>query len=638
MAGMRTSFVPAVLSALLCSVSSLAAQTAQGSAPTPSVVLGSVSQRPATSLNGPWHFIIDPYRNGWGNWPNEPTIPSTKGYLDDKHPDPRGPVQEYDWAKEPVLSVPSDWNSQKPELLYYEGLLWYQRTVTYHPRPGMKTFLHFGAAAYRADVAVNGQNICEHRGAFTSFDCDASAALKDGENSIVVAIDNLRMRDRVPTTKTDWWNYGGLTGEVSLVDVPATYIDDTMLTLDRGQGDHITARAHVEGAAIGTTVALRIPDLQVEAKGKTDADGMVLLSASPKGLERWSPDHPKLYKVAWQVEGGRHGAAAPGESTSDQLTDSVGFRTIEVEGGKILLNGKPIFLKGVSMHAEAPRSYPDYPASQSGRAWSEADAQLTFGWAKELGCNFVRMAHYPYPEAFLREADRMGLLVWEEDPVYWSIDWNSPEALASAKQQLHEMIRRDRNRAAIGLWSMSNETPISPERTQFIQKLVEQARQEDPSRLITSALLSPFKKDADGHTTATLDDPLGQYLDVLGYNEYIGWYTGKADDAPGYTWLNPSGKPVILSEFGGGAKTGLHGDVLDRWTEEYQAHLFEKQFEMIAKLPFVQGTTPWVLMDFRSPTRQLPGIQDGYNRKGLVSVKGEKKQAFGVVKNFYAGR
>ena len=618
---------------LLCVCAPLPAQ----SLPAPTV-LASASQRQAISLDGQWHYIVDPYRNGWGGWPNEPALPSARGYITDKRPDPHGPVQEYDWVNEPELAVPGDWNSQRPQLLFYEGLLWYQRTVDYHPKPGMHTFLHFGAAAYRANVAVNGQNVCEHQGAFTSFDCDATTALKDGENSIVVAVDNVRMRDRVPTTKTDWWNYGGLTGEVSLLEVPAAYIDDDTLTLERGDGDHITGRAHVEGAAIGTGVTLRIPELQVEAHGKTDADGEVLFTVNPKGLERWSPEHPRLYKVEWQVESDRSGRDHVMDRVEDHLDDQVGFRTVEVRGSDILLNGKPLFLKGVSMHAEAPRSFPDYPGSQTGRAWSEADAKLTLGWAKALGCNFVRMAHYPYPEAFLREADREGLLVWEEVPVYWSIDWNSPAALSSAQSQLHELIRRDHNRAATILWSMSNETPISPERTEFIHKLVTQARQDDPSRLITSAMLTPFSKDADGHPTATLNDPLNQYLDVLGYNEYIGWYTGKSDDAPNYRWTDPTGKPVIVSEFGGGSKVGLHGAADERWTEEYQAHLFEKQFEMIGKLPFVKGTTPWVLMDFRSPTRQLPGIQDDYNRKGLVSVTGEKKKAFGVVQNFYAGK
>jgi len=230
-----------------------------------------------------------------------------------------------------------------------------------------------------------------------------------------------------------------------------------------------------------------------------------------------------------------------------------------------------------------------------------------------------------------RLADKMGILVWSEIPVYWSIDWTNPHTLDVARQQLHEMIRRDHNKASVILWSMSNETPISNERTAFIRKLVAQARQEDPTRLITSAMLTPFHGK-----TAVLDDPLGADLDVLGYNEYIGWYTGKPEDAPTYKWEDPMNKPVIISEFGGGAKAGLHGPADQRFTEEYEAEIFKQQFVMFRDMPFLRGITPWVLMDFRSPTRLLPGIQDGYNRKGLISDKGEKKKAFFVLQDYYA--
>jgi beta-glucuronidase len=599
-------------------VSSLAAQSLP-----PTTVLVSADMRPAQSLDGQWHYLVDPYRNGWGGWPNQPPLPSPHGYISDPHPTPTGPLAEWNWAKEPLLAVPGDWNSQRPELLYYEGLLWYERDFVYHPRPGTHAYLHFGAADYKANVAVNGINVCAHEGGYTSFDCDASSALKDGDNFIVVAVDNVRERDRVPTTKTDWWNYGGLTGGVSLITVPDAFIDDEGLTLDRGPGDHISGYAHVVGAPAGTPVTLHIASLGIDAHAKTDAQGRAAFSVDPQHLERWTPEQPKLYDVTF-------------ETGSDTLRDEVGFRTIEVQGDKILLNGKPIFLRGVSMHAEAPRHWPTWPESPTGRASSDADAKLLLGWVKSLNCNFVRMAHYPYPEPFLREADRMGLLAWSEIPVYWSIDWTSPAALASAQSQLHEMVRRDHNHAAIILWSMSNETPPGPERTQFIHTLIDQARSEDPSRLITSAIVTPFKKDADGHEHAMLDDPLDQYLDVLGYNEYIGWYMGKPDDAPSYIWADPTGKPVIMSEFGGGAKAGLHGSENDRWTEEYQAHLFTEQFKMLDKIPFLQGTTPWVLMDLRSPTRQLPDIQDGYNRKGLISDRGVKKEAYGVVKSHYA--
>ncbi len=591
-------------------------------AQTMATLIPTASQRQTIRLDGPWHYLVDPYRAGWDDSSAAQPEPKKNGYNSDARPDPHGPVVEYEWDKEPVLQVPGDWNTQRPELLFYEGLLWYQHRFQFHPRAGMRTFLHFGAANYRADIAVNGANICRHEGGFTSFDCEVTDALKDGENTVVAAVDNVRTADRVPMNKTDWYNYGGLTGEVSLVEVPQRFLDEDGLALERGAGDRITGFAHVVDAAAGTPVRLRIPELGIAATAATDAQGRAIFSVEPKKLERWSPEHPRLYGVEWQVGG-------------DLVRDEVGFRTIEVRGTEILLNGRPIYLRGISMHAEAPRSYPGEPDSKTGRAATDADARLMLGRAKALGCNFVRMAHYPYPVSYAEEADRLGLLLWEEIPVYWAIHWQNPDTFQAAKGQLDEMIRRDRNRASIAMWSMSNETPISADRTEFIGRLTAEARKDDPTRLITSAMLTPMQKAGDGHLVATLDDPLGKYLDVLGQNEYIGWYTAKSDDAPSVEWKDPLGKPVIVSEFGGDARAGRHGTADDRWTEEYQAHLFEQQLQMIVKVPFIDGLTPWVLVDFRSPTRQAPGIQDGYNRKGLLSPEGEKKLAYEVLHKRY---
>ncbi len=593
---------------------------ATASAMLPPTVLVDVDHRPQQSLDGAWHYIVDPYRNGWDNWIDIQSAPSERGYIRDTEPIPGGPLQEYSFSQSPIIQVPGDWNSQVDKLFFYEGVVWYERHFNWHAKPYTHTFVHIGAANYRANIAVNGSNVCEHQGGFTSFDCDASLALKEGENTIVIAVENERKRERVPTLKTDWWNYGGLTGEVSLVDVPENYIDDEVLNLDKGSSDtdaRITGYAHLAGAPAGAMVHLRIPDLHIDLSAVTNAQGRAPFAFSVRGLERWTPDHPRLYTIEWMAG-------------ADNLRDEVGFRTIEVQGDQILLNGKPIFLRGVSLHAEAPRPATASGPAITGRAFSDADAKLLLGWAKDLDCNFVRLAHYPHQETMMREADRAGLLVWSEIPVYWSIDWSSDAALSIAQQQLSENIRRDHNKASVIFWSVSNETPNSPERVAFLRKLLEQARVQDPTRLLTSAIVTSFS-----NRVASLDDPLGQYLDVLGYNEYLGWYSARPDEIGSYSWKNPLAKPVIMSEFGAGAKAGLHGPPTYRFSEEYQAEVMRQQFAVFAKIPFLRGTAPWCLMDFRSPTRQLPDIQDGYNRKGLVSSEGVKKQAFDVVRDAY---
>ena len=570
-----------------------------------STLLVDVDHRPAMSLDGPWHYIVDPYRGGWGSNTDEP---GPHGYAANTHYVPGGPLQEYDFAKAPVLEVPGDWNSQRENLFYYEGLLWYQRDFTYHPKPHTHTFLHIGAANYAAHVFVNDTLVCSHEGGFTPFDCEISSVVKDGPNFVVIAVDNQREVERVPTLKSDWWNYGGLTRDVSVVEVPDTFIDDAVLHLTNT--GEIEGFVHVTGGAAGARVSVRIADLHVDQNAVTDEHGRAKFTFHPSGLEVWSPEHPRLYKVEYAV----------GE---DRLQDDVGFRTIEVKGDEILLNGKSIFLRGVNIQGEAP--------IRGGRAYSEADAETLLGWANELHCNFVRLAHYPHDERMTRLADKMGILVWSEIPVYWAIDWTNPRTLDAAKQQLHEMIRRDQDKASVILWSMSNETQPKPERTVFIKKLITQAREEDPTRLITSAFVTRFHDK-----TAVLDDPLAPDLDVLGYNQYIGWYTDKPQAAPEYKWEDPLHKPVIMSEFGGGAKAGMHGAATEPFTEEYEAEIYKQQFLMFKNMPFLRGLAAWVLMDFRAPTRLLPGIQDGYNRKGLVSNKGEKKQAFFVLQDYYA--
>jgi beta-glucuronidase len=181
-------------------------------------------------------------------------------------------------------------------------------------------------------------------------------------------------------------------------------------------------------------------------------------------------------------------------------------------------------------------------------------------------------------------------------------------------------------------WSLSNETPVGPERLTFLKTLAEDARHLDATRLITSAMNSAENDGPDRHV---LRDPLGEFVDVLGLNEYYGWYGGRPEDADRQSWTTPYDKPLIVSEFGGGAPYGRHGDSETRWTEEYQASLFTHQLNMVGKMPHLAGLSPWVLMDFRSPRRPLAGIQDYYNRKGLFSNMGQRKQAFFVLQKFY---
>ncbi len=570
-----------------------------------SPLLQNPGARAGISLDGAWARIIDPYENGYYNHRYEP---SPNGYFVNRRQQHPSELIEYDFASSPRLSVPGDWNSQEKELFFYEGTVWYQRDFTLNKQPGRRYLVYFGAVNYRAIVFVNGVKVGEHEGGFTPFQFDVTGQVEDGDNFIVVKADNRRERDNIPTVNTDWWNYGGITRSVRLLDLPANYLADYSLQLsDAGQ---IEGWVQVTGA--GDPVEVEIDALSVRESVVPDESGFARFSiAARPGL--WSPESPLLYDVSWRFNG-------------EIVHDRIGFRHIAVDGPEILLNGKSVFLRGISLHEETPAG--------GSRAWSEADARQLLGWVKELGANFVRLAHYPHNENMVRVADELGLMVWSEIPVYWTVMFGDPEVYAKAEQQLDEMITRDRNRASVVLWSVANETPVSDERLSFLSRLAARARELDGTRLITAAL----DTQSDTAGGKMIDDPLAAVVDVIGINSYCGWYGGTPESCAQLHWQSQYDKPVIISEFGGGALQGLHGDAAQRWSEEYQAAVYENNLVMIDNMGFVRGMTPWILKDFRSPRRPLPGIQDYWNRKGILSESGEKKAAWYLLRDYYAHR
>jgi beta-glucuronidase len=572
----------------------------------PTALITNIEGRHTIDLNGRWQTIIDQYETGYYDYRYQP---STDGYFKNAKPKSPSDLIEYDFDASAQLNVPGDWNSQDQRLLFYEGTVWYKKSFDYQKKERTRLFAYFGAANYLADVYLNGQKLGRHEGGFTPFNFEITSLVREKDNFLVVKVDNKRRRDAVPTLNTDWWNYGGLTRDVNLVEVPDTFIEDYFLQLKKGSMDEIAGWVKLSSASSGKVVTVEIPEANVKQPATTDANGYAAISFKAR-LNLWSPENPKLYSVKVSTD-------------TDSVGDRIGFRSIETRGTEILLNGKPIFLRGICIHEESPL--------RGGRAFSEDDARMLLTWAKELGCNFVRLAHYPHNEYMTRLADKMGIMVWSEIPVYWTVLWDNPETFLNARNQLDENITRDKNKASVILWSVANETPVSEARIKFLKGLIDHARKLDPTRLLTAANERHY---ADPNTQL-IDDPLGEYLDVLGCNEYVGWYDGLPEKADRQTWKITQNKPLIISEFGGDALFGYHGDAGVRWTEEYQKNLYEHQLAMLKKIPSLRGMTPWILTDFRSPRRPLPRIQDFYNRKGLISSRGERKQAFYTLQNFY---
>jgi beta-glucuronidase len=278
------------------------------------------------------------------------------------------------------------------------------------------------------------------------------------------------------------------------------------------------------------------------------------------------------------------------------------------------------------MHEEIP--------TRMGRAHSREDAQLLLGWAKELNCNFVRLAHYPHNEHMVRLADEIGLLVWDEVPVYWGINYENPATYAQAKSQIRAMVERDKNRASVIVWSVANETPREdPKRLEFLNNMTATVRGIDNSRLVSAAL---DRTEDKAKNYIRITDPYAATSDVVSTNEYLGWYGSTPDRCRIVTWdVQEHRKPFLVSEFGADALHNYRADSLTIWTEDYQEWLYREQIDMLKKIPSWRGVTPWILADFRAPRRNLPGIQDGWNRKGLISSNGYKKRAWYVLKAFY---
>ena len=558
--------------------------------------------REVRSLCGDWRFTPDLFDEGLRQrWFADPPT-ALEGWTVPRDADL--------WRADP-LPVPGCWTAAagRPEWRHFEGAGWYARTFDWQPVPARpRLVLRVGAASHEARVFLNGAFVGSHRGGSTPFCLELTALATPGENRLLIQVDNRRRPDRVPMHHFDWFNHGGLHREVGLLELPSVFMRRFGVWQDEGGvGVEVVLSDPVDGV-----VDLHLPGgpAQLQVNG---GRGRAVLPGSPAA---WSPEAPILHDVA----------ASFG---TDRVTDRVGFRTLATRGGDILLNGAPVFLRGLCVH-EDDRNL--------GRVATEADMRRRAAHAKEAGCNALRLAHYPHHEMMARIADEVGLLLWSEVPVYWAIDFANPDTYADAENQLLELIERDRNRASATLWGVGNENADTDERYAFMSRLAEAARVADPTRLVAAACLI-------NRAHFRVEDRLAAHLDVVGVNEYFGWYE------PGFEGLDRLlantetgaglGKPLVISETGADALAGRRDASGNPalFTEEHQAAVYRGQIAVVSEhLGLVRGMFPWLLYDFRSERRQTP-VQRGWNRKGLIAEdKATKKLAFGVLAEWYLFR
>lgn len=565
--------------------------------------LVNITGRETESLNGIWNFAADLYDTcRRQHWFRQERLDAAGREL---------PL-DFDWENLEQITVPSSWNLQKAELYYFESFGVYTRTFRYFPKTnGERLLLRFEGAAYRTTVILNGKIIGTHDGTSTPFNADISDIVKQ-DNRIVVIADARRSPLRLPMENTDWFNYGGIYRDIYLVRLPSVYIKDWFVRLapdgnfSTVLADIYLSNADTEGMQSGGKVLLEIPELNIREEIRTE-NGKVKISVKP---ELWSPENPKLYDVKFTYES---------NGCIDTVSDRIGFRTITAKGQEILLNGKKIFLKGISVHE-------DHFAL--GKTTNEEIIRSTIRDLKEMNGSYLRLAHYPHDLRFARIADEEGVMLWEEIPVYWAIDFDNSDTYNDAENQLAELILRDRNRASVIIWSIGNENADTNSRLSFMSRLAQKAKFYDDSRLVSAACLIKHEK-------LIIEDRLTDFLDIIGINEYYGWYDPDFEKLPIILSNSNPCKPVVICEFGGDARLGHRGTADELWTEDKQKYIYERQTEIFKKCPFIAGTTPWILYDFRCP-RRFNRYQKGFNRKGLIDAdRKTRKPAFYVMQEFY---
>ena len=551
--------------------------------------------RKKESLNGQWHYAYDQYDTFLrGKWFEEVYYDEHGNTL---------PI-DYSFDEWDMMKLPCCWNTTDKMFMLYEGSMVFTRTFMYAAQSDdERVILKIGAANYICRVFINKKYVGMHRGGSTPCYFDITEYLQH-KNRIFIQVDNTRRPEQAPAMNTDWFNYGGVYRDIDIYRVPKLHIRDFRIALvpDSGFGQiktDVLISCDYTGKAKLTIDELGVSkEIEIE-NGK----GALSFEAEP---ELWSPENPKLYDVSLECAG-------------DKVADKVGFREICVRGTDIFINGEPVFLRGVSAHEESVFN---------GKALTDNERIENIRIAKELGCNFMRVAHYPHSERMAQLADKLGIMLWEEVPVYWDIQFESDASYCDAENQLKELIRRDFNRASVIIWSVGNENQDTDERLKFMGGLAKSAHSEDPTRMVSAACLVNSQKNK-------IEDRLEQYLDIIGINEYVGWYTAEWSRLPELFKNSAPKKPVIITEFGADALSGFRGTITDKGTEDYQAYVYEQQTENIRQIPYIKGMTPWILYDFRCP-RRTSAIQKYYNTKGLLSAdKTHRKPAFYVLQKFY---
>jgi beta-glucuronidase len=501
------------------------------------------------------------------------------------------------------VGVPGSWNDQIPGIRDELGPAWYERRFELppgaFPLAGREAAIRFGSVCYAASVWLNGEFLGGHEGGHLPFGVDCAGALRDGENVLVVRVDGQLGRDRVPPglvqpsdthgrlfhpdVSFDFFPFAGIHRRVELVLAPSDGIRDVRIDT-AADGGHAALSVLVDAAE--GDVTLTLGGVPISSPHRVD----------PSGL--WSPASPRLHLLELELR--RDGVLV------DRYALRTGIRTVAVAGDQVLLNGKPIQLRGFGRHEDF---------AVLGRGTTPALAARDLLLMRQLGANSFRTAHYPCDEETLDIADQLGLMVIAETPavgLYFG-DQDAGRRQELALGFLTQLIARDRNRACVIAWSVANEPRMHyPDAAAALHELCDRARALDGTRPVSYATDLP-------------EAPGAEAADIVFVNSYPGWYQhpGRLDLAESVLGdlldrvYQRHGKPVILTEFGADAVPGSHADPAAMWTEEYQADLIERLLRVAGRRSYVAGAHVWAFADFA--TAQADHRPASVNFKGVFT-------------------
>jgi beta-glucuronidase len=538
------------------------------------------------------------------------------------------------------VAVPASWNDQFEDWRDYLGQTWYQTRFDLPwgwDAARQYIGLRFGSVNYMAEAWLNGTRLGCHEGGHLPFEFELTPHIRREGNVLVVRVEGelapdrvppgnvppdpqhmfLDQRENYPPASFDFFPFCGIQRPVLLSATPQKAIADlTVVTELSGRASLVRVAVSLDGGE-AATARFSLRDTKVWAETPVSSGkAEVVLSVPDAAL--WSPDTPRLYDLT--VELMHNGVAY------DRYSLPIGIREVKVEGDALLLNGRPIYLKGFGRHE-------DFPVT--GRGLVPAVIVKDYALMKWVGANSFRTTHYPYSEQMMDLADRLGFLVIDETPAVglFFAEEGLERRLAVCQQYIHELVARDKNHPSVIMWSVANEPHSAlPSAKPFFRNLYDLCKSLDSTRPVTLVSYMGVREESF------------EFCDLLCLNRYYGWYAqgGQLDEgcanleAELEAMYAKFKKPLILTEFGADTLPGHHAQPPEMFSEEYQADMLQRYIAVLRGKPFVVGEHVWNLCDFQ--TSQGVRRVGGMNMKGVFTRDRRPKLAAHRLRELWATR